>query len=523
MNIIQTIGLTKKFGDFVANDHIDLSIKEGEIRCIVGENGAGKSTLMNMLYGMLRPTSGTLLLRGKEVQIDSPTDAINLGLGMVHQHFKLVPSLTVYENILLGAEIKKSANSPLIDTRKEIEVVRTLIDDYDFELNPEDKVEDISVGERQRVEILKMLYRNVDILILDEPTAVLTPQEVDGLFENLRKLRSQGKTIIVITHKLREVMALSDNVTVIKAGKVVGQLKTSETNEVELAQLMVGRKVAHAVNDGSVQAPSDNIMYYVENLRTIDGYGNEVLFGVSFEVHKGEILGIAGVEGNGQSELVSLLSGTMEATAGKVFLKGNDITNWWPDQLRHVGIGIIPEDRGLEGLCGTMSIADNAIAGYHDRSEVCHHGFLDSRAIKTKRDRLLEAFAVRTGDVNGDVGALSGGNAQKLIVARELESNPHFLIACQPTRGVDIGSEEFIHAKLLDFRNAGQSVLLVSSELSEVLGLSDRVLVMYRGKIAGEVDPKKVTSREVGLLMAGISAEEQKSERREVGDEENQS
>lgn len=516
MSIIRTVGLTKKFGDFVANDHIDLSVEEGEIRCIVGENGAGKSTLMNMLYGLLRPTSGQILLYGKEVRIDSPADAIGMGLGMVHQHFKLVPSLTVYENILLGSEIKKSARSPFIDTRREIEAVRALIEEYDFELNPEDRIEDISVGERQRVEILKMLYRNVDILILDEPTAVLTPQEVDALFVKLRRLRDQGKTIIVITHKLREVMAISDNVTVIKAGAVVGNLKTRDATESELAQMMVGRKVTRAVNSATSK-PSDEVVYRVSGLHTIDNYGNDILSDVSFDVRRGEILGVAGVEGNGQTELVRVLTGTMACTAGKVTLGTTDVTNWWPDQLRHAGVGIIPEDREAEGLCGTMSIADNCIAGYHDRSDVCRHGLMDIGAIRAKRDKYLKDFAVRAGDVNGLAGELSGGNAQKLIAARELESNPSFLIACQPTRGVDIGSEEFIHERVLGFRNGGHAVLLVSSELSEIMSLSDRVIVMYRGRIVGEADPKNVSSSEIGLLMAGIMMGRATDGEKEVG------
>ncbi len=504
MSIIQTIDLTKKFGDFTANDSISISVEKQEIKCIVGENGAGKSTLMNMLYGLLRPTSGKILLQDKEVAIGSPVDAIALGLGMVHQHFKLVPSLTVYENILLGTELKKSAKSPFIDSKKEIEEVRKLIEKYKFELNPTDKIEDISVGGRQRVEILKMLYRNVDILILDEPTAVLTPQEVDELFVNLKELRAQGKTIIVITHKLREVMELSDSVTVIKQGKVVGNLLTKDTSEEELAQMMVGRDVVLTVQNTADTDASGEVAYCVEDVCTINDYGKEVLHNISFTVHKGEILGVAGVEGNGQSELVKVLTGMMKTTNGKVSIYGKDITNEWPNELRCDGLGIIPEDRYAQGLCNTMSIGENCIAGYHGAADVCRLGFYKKKNVAAKRDRFIQNFDIRVGDINGNVGQLSGGNAQKIIVAREFSSDPKLLIACQPTRGVDIGSIEFIHNQILNFRNAGNAVLLISSELSEVMSLSDRIIVMYKGGIIGEISPREVSSSAIGLLMAGI-------------------
>ncbi len=318
MKMIQTIDLTKRFGDFTANDHINLSVEKQEIKCIVGENGAGKSTLMNMLYGLLEPTEGKILIGGKEVKLKSPIDAIANGIGMVHQHFKLVPSLTVYENVMLGIEEKK--NGILIDKKKEIEKVRELIKAYNFELDPMDKIEDISVGSRQRVEILKMLYRNVDILILDEPTAVLTPQEADELINSLRDLKQKGKTIIVITHKLREVMEVSDSVTVIKHGKVVGNMLTKDTNEEELAQMMVGRNVVLTVENDRKQVEHHELIYKAEGLSTLNVYGKECVSDVSFEVHRGEILGIAGVEGNGQSELVKIISGLMEATRGKYYI-----------------------------------------------------------------------------------------------------------------------------------------------------------------------------------------------------------
>lgn len=432
-SMIQTVDLTKKFNDFVANDHINLDVKEQEIKCIVGENGAGKSTMMNMLYGLLQPTSGKILIRGKEVTLNSPVDAIANGIGMVHQHFKLVPSLTVYENILLGAEItqkKGGMKTPFIDQKEEIKRVEKLIQENHLELNATDKIEDISVGGRQRVEILKMLYRNIDILILDEPTAVLTPQEVDELIATLKNLKEQGKTIIVITHKLREVMELADSITVIKQGKVVGNVLKKDTSERELAQMMVGRDVVLTVNNERKQQVESEIMYKAENLTTVNDYGKEVVSDMSFEVHKGEILGIAGVEGNGQSELVKLMTGLMESTRGTVFFDGKDITNWWPEKLRKAGIGIIPEDRYAQGLCREMTVSDNCIAGYHGEKDVCKHGLFNKKIINAKRDKYIKEFDIRLGDVNGNIGNLSGGNAQKVIIARELSANPKLLIAC---------------------------------------------------------------------------------------------
>lgn len=503
-SMIQTIDLTKKFGDFTANDHINLDVKEQEIKCIVGENGAGKSTMMNMLYGLLQPTSGKILIRGKEVTMNSPIDAIANGIGMVHQHFKLVPSLTVYENILLGAEIKKK-NTPFVDQKEEIRRIEKLIEENHFELNATDKIEDISVGGRQRVEILKMLYRNVDILILDEPTAVLTPQEVDELMVTLKQLKEQGKTIIVITHKLKEVMELADSITVIKQGKVIGNVLKKDTNEQELAQMMVGRDVVLTVSNTRKQTMKTDIMYEAKHLTTVNDYGKEVVSDVSFKVHKGEILGVAGVEGNGQSELVKLITGLMESTKGEVIFDGQNVTNWWPEKLRKAGLGIIPEDRYAQGLCREMSVSDNCIAGYHGAKDICKRGLYNRKKINEKRDSFIKEFDIRLGDVNGPIGNLSGGNAQKVIIARELSVHPKVLLACQPTRGVDIGSIEFIHKQILKFRDEGNTVILVSSELSEIMSLSDRVIVMYKGKISGEVCPKEVSTAAIGLLMAGIS------------------
>ncbi len=508
--MIQTIDLTKRFGDFTANDHINLSVKPQEIKCIVGENGAGKSTLMNMFYGLLEPTEGKILIRDQEVNLRSPIDAISHGIGMVHQHFKLVPSLTVFENIMLGIEIE--SGKLLINKKEEIRKVKDLIKKYNFELNPLDKIEDISVGSRQRVEILKMLYRNVEILILDEPTAVLTPQEVDELMSNLKELKKQGKTIIVITHKLREVMKLSESVTVIKHGKVIGSMETKDTSEQELAQMMVGRNVMLTVENQNEVKKDAKIVYEVKDLTTENVFGKKVVNNLSFEVHEGEILGIAGVEGNGQSELVKLMSGLMTSTSGSILFEEKNITNCWPRQIRKAGIGIIPEDRYVQGLCKDMSIADNCIAGYHDSQDVCYYEILNRKKIKKKRDLFVERFDIRIGDIEGNVSSLSGGNAQKIIVGRELSAKPRLLIACQPTRGVDIGSIESIHRKLLEYRNSGNSIILISSELTEIMSLSDRVIVMFKGEISGELSPKSVDMMQVGLYMAGIQEEKEAHE-----------
>lgn len=508
MEAIQAIGLTKKFGDFVANDNINLSIEEGKITAIVGENGAGKTTLMNMFYGISKPTSGQLIINGKQVDFKSPQDAIAMGLGMVHQHFKLAPSLSVYENIVLGAEISRKVGGvkiPLIDFKKELEGVQKVIDAYKFVLNAKDIVENISIGAKQRVEILKMLYRNANILIFDEPTAVLTPQEVDELLENLRELKSQGKTIILITHKLREVMEVSDKVIVIKRGKVVGSVDTCDTSPAQLANMMVGRDVMLEVDKKEHDVSKNKIAYQVEGLCTIDDMGKKALDSISFAIREGEILGVAGVEGNGQSELIRVLTGLMEATAGTVKIYDREITNWWPKELRESGLAFIPEDRYAQGLCRDMSLCDNMIAGQQYESKFSKAGLLKRRDIAAYRDELIERFDIRIADKNGNVSQLSGGNAQKVIIGREFASDPRVLIASQPTRGVDIGSIEFIYSKILELREEGRAILLVSSELSEVMSLSDRIIVMYKGRIVGEVEGKGADRAQLGLLMAGIN------------------
>ncbi len=503
LKIIETIGLTKRYGDFTANENISFSVEQGEIKAIVGENGAGKTTLVNMLYGMSAPTEGVIKIAAQEVHFHSPTDAIAKGLGMVHQHFKLAPSLTVAENVLLGIEILRG-KSPFIDGAKQKQSVQRVIDKYGFDLDAGQKIENLSVGERQRVEILKMLYREVDVLILDEPTAVLTPQEVTGLIGSLKELKAQGKTIIIITHKLGEVMELADTVTIVRRGKVVGEVNKCETNEVQLAQLMVGRDVVLQVEKKAADYSGAEVVYSLKGITTQNALGKEAVSGIDIDIRRGEILGIAGIEGNGQSELIKIVTGMMVSTAGKIYFKGEDITNKWPRQIRDRSIGIIPEDRYEEGLCVSMTISDNIIAGHHYLPEISRHGFMQKANIDAKRDRLVKEYDIRLADKDGFVSQLSGGNAQKIIIAREFDPSPELVIACQPTRGVDIGSIEFIHTQILKLAEQGTAVLLISSELTEIMGLSDRISVMYKGRIIGTVQKSETNTTELGLLMAGV-------------------
>ena len=504
MNIIETKDLTKYFGKFCANNCINLEIKQGEIRAIIGENGAGKTTLMNMLYGILQPSSGEIHVKGKKVSMNSPKDAIALGLGMVHQHFKLVPSLTVYENIMIGSEITRMG---LIDVKEEKKRVSELIEKYKFDLNPEEKVADLSIGAMQRVEIVKMLYRNVDVLILDEPTSVLTPQEVDELIESLQELNKQGMTIIIITHKLQEVKKLAHKITVIRHGQMIGTVDEKDASMEDLAYMMVGRSVLMNVNKGQKNADMNNVVYEVKNLTVLGQRGNTAVNNVSLKVHKGEILGIAGVEGNGQTEFAKTIYGMMTCKEGKIFLKNEDITNAWPNEIRKKGAGVIPEDRYDEGLCLGMKVSENLIAGYHGRPNVYKTPFFNKKNIKENKNRLIKEFDIRLSADDPNVSGLSGGNAQKIIIAREFTADPDFLICCQPTRGVDVGSIESIHKKIIEFRQEGKAILLISSELSEIMTLSDRILVMYKGEFTGEFDASNVTAEELGLYMTGVKSQ----------------
>jgi general nucleoside transport system ATP-binding protein len=498
----------KAWPGVVANDHINLAIHKGEIHALVGENGAGKSTLMHILYGLIHPTSGEIFIHGKPAHIAGPRDAIHLGIGMVHQHFMLIPPLTVAENIILGRE--PGGISSAYQRQKAYEQIRALGQQYGLPIDPDVRVEKLSVGLQQRVEILKMLYRGADILIMDEPTGVLTPQEADELFRVLRELVSQGKTIIFITHKLREVLEITDRITVLRRGKNVGELITSQTNQQEIASLMVGRNVLLRV---SKTAPRPGpIVLQVDDIHVQSDRGLEALHGVSFTLRAGEILGIAGVEGNGQSELVEAITGMRKTTAGKITLtsgkKGKgaiarDITTLDARTVREVGLAHIPEDRRESGLVLAESIEDNTILGRQRWAQFSWHGFtLLFRHIAAWAKSLISDFDIRTPSATVPVRALSGGNQQKVIIARELASNPTVLVAAQPTRGVDIGAIEFIHRRLIEQRDSGKAILLISAELDEIRSLSDRIAVMYEGKIVDIVSPD-TSEEQLGILMTG--------------------
>jgi simple sugar transport system ATP-binding protein len=494
-------GISKRFGEVLANDHISLAVPDRSIHAIIGENGAGKSTVMNILYGFYAADEGEILIDGEQRAINGPGDAIKLGLGMVHQHFMLVEPLTVTENIILGAEPTAGLS---IDYRKARARVRKISEQYGLKIDPDAHIADLSVGQQQRVEILKTLYRGARILILDEPTAVLTPQEVAEMFAILRGLREQGKTIIIITHKLAEVLALSDNITVMRDGKVVGNLPTSEATAEGLARLMVGREVLLRVKKDEAK-PRDAVLS-VRGLTLLGVEGNPILDDVSFEVRGGETLGIAGVEGNGQTELIEILAGLRKPTDGEVLLEGKGIDELDPRQRKLRGIAHIPEDRHRRGLLLTFDLAGNSILGVHRNHPISGAVLLNKDVIVERAERLVREYDVRPPRITLPARALSGGNQQKLIVAREFDIKPRLVLVAQPTRGVDIGATEFIHRKLIELRDAGAAVLLVSAELDEVLSLSDRVVVIYEGRLVGEVDPKSVSEEEIGLMMTGGKA-----------------
>ena len=498
---VEMRGISKRFGEVLANDHISLAIPDRSIHAIIGENGAGKSTSMNILYGFYQADEGEILIDNQARQISSPGDAIKLGLGMVHQHFMLVEPLTVTENIVLGAEPTSGMS---IDYRKARARVREISEQYGLKIDPDRRISELSVGQQQRVEILKTLYRGARILILDEPTAVLTPQEVAEMFAILRGLREQGKTIIIITHKLAEVLALSDNITVMRDGKVVGNLPTREATAEGLARLMVGREVLLRVKKDDAK-PREPVLS-VRNLTLGRAEGNPILNDVSFEVRGGETLGIAGVEGNGQTELIEILAGLRKAGSGDVLLEGERINDLDPHQRKRRGIAHIPEDRHRRGLLLTFDLASNSILGVHRDPPISGFFLLNNDVIVERAERLVREYDVRPPNIALPARALSGGNQQKLIVAREFDINPRLILVAQPTRGVDIGATEFIHRKVIELRDAGAAVLLVSAELDEVLSLSDRVIVIYEGRVVGEVDPKAVTEEEIGLMMTGGKA-----------------
>lgn len=505
--------ICKAWPGVVANDHVNLQVRRGEIHALVGENGAGKTTLMNILYGLIRPSSGAVFINGRPVQISGPRDAIHLGIGMVHQHFMLIPPLTVTENIVLGSEPGGLVST--FQTREARAQIEELSKRYGLPINPDAKIEKLSVGLQQRVEILKVLYREAEILILDEPTGVLTPQETNELFAVLRGLVERGKTIIFITHKLREVLEVSDNITVLRRGRNAGHLVTHQTNQAEIARMMVGREVLLRVNKTpAVPGPA---VLRVENVSAQSNRGLEALHAVSFEVHAGEILGFAGVEGNGQSELVEVVTGMRRATAGSLSItqvrdgqpgETRDITSANASDERLFGIAHIPEDRRESGLVLQDSLADNLILGRQHWQQFATGGglMLSFSKIASWARRLVAEYDVRASSIEATARSLSGGNQQKLIIAREFASNPMLLVASQPTRGVDIGAIEFIHRRIIEQRDAGKAVLLVSAELDEIRSLSDRIAVMYEGRIVGIVSPD-ASEEELGILMTGGSLE----------------
>ncbi len=497
---IELDGINKHFGPVHANRDIHLSVTRGTVHGIVGENGAGKSTLMSILYGFYTADSGTIRVGGKAVTITDSRHALALGIGMVHQHFMLVDNFTVIENIVLGAEDSALLGRTLSKARAQLKQLAT---DYGLEVDPDALIEDLSVGQQQRVEILKALYRGADILILDEPTGVLTPAEADHLFRILRKLRDEGKTIILITHKLREIMAITDEVSVMRQGAMVKTLTTSQTNPGELAELMVGRRVLLRVEKGP--ANPGKVMLAVDKLVVTDDLGVERVKSVSFEVRAGEIVGIAGVAGNGQSELLEAISGMRDQSSGQVLVNGQPVSAFGDDgaaRLREVGLAHVPEDRLRMGLVTNFLEWENAILGY--QNDYGQGLGLDIGKAKAEARERIAQYDIRPANTDLKSANFSGGNQQKIVLAREMERNPDVLIVGQPTRGVDIGAIEFIHNQIIKMRDAGKAILLVSVELDEIRALSDRILVLFDGEIVGEADPATADEGELGLLMAGV-------------------
>ncbi|MEA2644488.1 MAG: ral nucleoside transport system ATP-binding protein [Chloroflexota bacterium] len=491
-------GITKRYPGVTANDHIDLDLHRGEIHALLGENGAGKTTLMNILYGLAVPDEGQVLIDGKPVTIVGPSDAIARGIEMVHQHFMLIPVLSVAENVVLGAETM--ANPVFLDKKEASRRIRELAGRFGFELDPDAKIQSLSVGQQQRVEILKMLYRDAQILVLDEPTAVLTPGETDEIFVLLRNLAKDGRSIIFISHKLDEVLEIADRITVIRRGRVIGERRPAETNPEELAELMVGRAIQLTVDRG--ESHSTDVRLKVEGLHVRDDRGGEVVHGVDLEIRGGEILGIAGVAGNGQDELVEALIGLRKVASGRVWLAGRDVTGASPRTINEANVGYVPADRHRFGLILPFPLTDNLVLTSYYKPPFARGLIRDGRAILDAAVKRIREYDIRTPSPEVPAQTLSGGNQQKLIAAREFDGETSLLVLDQPTRGLDVGSIEFIHRRIIEKRNAGTAVLLVSAELDEVMELSDRIAVMYRGKLVAFLDGRTADKNQVGLLMA---------------------
>ena len=502
--VLELHDISKAFPGVLANDHINIDLQEGEIHCLLGENGAGKTTLMNILYGLYKPDAGEIIVRGEKSDIHGPNDAIARGIGMVHQHFMLVPVMTVTENVMLGVEEKR--NGVFLDRAKVAKRIREISELYGLEVDPDAYIKDLPVGTQQRVEIIKVLYRQADILILDEPTAVLTPQEVEGLFKVLRSLVAKGKALIFITHKLKEVMALADRITVLRNGRTVGTVTPGDVSPEKLASMMVGREVNLVVP--KKQANPTEAALEVRDLYVEDERGQLTVQGVSFDVKMGEVLGIAGVQGNGQTQLVYALTGLLPLQAGEIRILGETLKRATPRDILERGVAHIPEDRQRHGLILTFPIHDNMMLCTYYQPPFARGISLQEKTIMSNAEKLVEQFDVRTPSIYVPASSLSGGNQQKVIVAREFSRPIKLLIASQPTRGLDVGSIEYIHSRIIEKRDEGTGVLVVSSELDEILALSDRIAVMYRGQIVDIVPAAQASKEYIGLLMAGIRPED---------------
>ena len=499
--VIEMLGIRKEFGGFVANDNITLQLKKGEIHALLGENGAGKSTLMNVLFGLYQPEGGEIRVKGKTVKITDPNVANGLGIGMVHQHFMLVENFTVTENIILGSE---PTTFGYIKKKQAAKEIQALSEKYGLDVDPYAKIEDITVGMQQRVEILKTLYRGAEILIFDEPTASLTPQEITELMQIMKRLIAEGKSIVLITHKLKEIMEVSDRVTVIRKGQGIGTVVTAETSPTELAELMVGRQVEFTTV--KTDATPGEVILDVKDLVVSDYRNIDKVKGLNLNVRAGEIVGIAGIDGNGQTELIEAITGLAKVKSGEITLNNKKITNLKPRKITEAGIGHIPQDRHKHGLVLDFTIGHNIVLQTYYQKPISTKGIMDYKQVSKKANQIIEEYDVRTGGgENTPARALSGGNQQKAIIGREIDRNPDLLIAALPTRGLDVGAIEFIHSRLIEQRDKGKAVLLISFELDEVMNVSDRIAVIYDGMIVDELNPQQTSEQELGLLMAGHS------------------
>ena len=493
MYAVEMLGITKKFGNFYANKDINLQVEKGEIHCLLGENGAGKTTLMNVLFGLYKPDGGVLKVNGQEVTNHSSRNALHLGLGMVHQHFMLVDALTVWENVVVGHELGKFA----IPKKESIEAVQKLADKYNFDLDVTEKVSELSVGKKQRVEILKTLYRGANIIILDEPTAVLSPPEVLQLLDILRDMKKEGKTIVFITHKLNETKAVADHVTVLRAGQSVCTVETEGREASDFANLMVGHEVKFDMERPEVE--KGDVVLSLQNVRLLPNAQDTV----SFDIHAGEIVGIAGVEGNGQQQLEEMIMGLIKCREGKITFLGDDITHWNTKKRCAKGIGYIPSDRHARAILPAFSITDNYLLGTQFSDKYVKNGLIDYKKLNKQTDYLMQHFDVRATSSKQNIGSLSGGNQQKMVLSREVDKDADLVIACQPVRGLDIGAIQYIHRILMDLRSQGKAILLISAELTDIRQLSDKIAVLYKGEILAMKKNEEFTTEAIGLLMAG--------------------